>query len=67
MLSVERIQKEHGGRICRRCINELYRTRLKPNNCLYDGPYPRVCPVCGETHHIVYGFTVSGSLKVLFK
>lgn len=65
MLSAKRIRDQHHDYICRRCINKIYRVRLKQDQCKYGYFYR--CPVCGEDHHMVVGFKGAGKLKMFFR
>ena len=65
MLSAKRIHKKYGDNLCRKCINELYRTHLTRENCVYGYIYN--CPHCGEMKNIVIGFKGGGKLKMLLK
>ena len=66
MITIKDIQREYGQCICRRCINKLSNASLKRTDCVYNS-YAGTCPVCGEIRNIVYGFRLSGILKLLGK
>lgn len=56
-----------GKTICRRCINREYGVELKPEDCVYDIPFPARCRNCGEMRNIVTGLRLRGKMKLLFK
>ena len=62
MLTTKPIVKKYGGNICRRCINEAYKTSLRHKDCNYGRS--GVCPRCRAIRHIVSGFTFSGMKKM---
>ena len=49
--------------ICRRCINDIHNTHLKPEHCLYDH-YRYNCPRCGAYSHIVKKVTFAGHVRM---
>ena len=63
MLTNEKIIKQFGRNICRRCINKSYNISLLNTDCYYNFPYPQKCPCCNEMKNIVTGFRLSGYLK----
>ena len=65
MLTAEKIKKQKGDYICRRCINRIYGTNLEREDCKYG--YFAVCRGCNNDANIVVGFTLSGQMKVLLK
>lgn len=65
MLTPERIRKQYGDYLCRRCINRLYGLNLEKEDCRYGYYYK--CRQCQQERHIVVGFTASGKLKTLLK
>lgn len=67
MVNMERIKREFGIPICRRCINEEYHAALTPKDCVYGNPFPHKCPRCGETRNIVTDLNLSGKWKLLFR
>ena len=65
MSVMDRVRKEFGNYVCRRCLNEVYHAKLEPVNCEYG--YFYTCPRCHENHHIVVGLKMSGHGKLLFR
>ena len=65
MLTAEKIRKQQGDYICRRCINRLYKTNLERKDCLYG--FFAVCRCCDKEANIVTGFTASGKMKLILK
>lgn len=49
-------------RTCRTCLNQIYKVKLKPKDCVYDD-YPHVCSRCKEMKNIVSDIK---TLKKLF-
>ncbi len=66
MVSMNRIRKELGQQVCRRCINQKYKVNLEPQDCDYY-IYPAECSVCKQASNIVTGLRASGKLKMLTK
>ena len=68
MVTIEKIKKEFGFRVCLDCLNRRYRTHLTENDCRWADFYPQMCHRCGKlTDDIIIGFNWSGKLKLLFK
>ena len=67
MISMDKIRKEYGGYICRRCLNEIYHTNLTPRDCIYETIYLRECKRCHKSGHTVEGLNKKGMLKTLLK
>ena len=67
MINYQTIVEQYGGGICRRCLNRSFNVRLLPRDFTYDSPEARPCPCCGNIHHIVDGFRLTGKLKLLGK
>ena len=65
MLTAEKIRKQQGDYICRRCINRLYDADLERKDCLYG--FFALCRCCKKEANIVTGFTTSGKLKLILK
>ena len=63
MLTTGPIRRRYDGNICRRCINQAYKTSLRHRDCKYTKS--DLCPRCGERRHIVSGFTLGGMRKML--
>ncbi len=60
------LNKEIGNvypEMCRRCINDIHNTHLKPEHCLYDH-YRYNCPRCGAYSHIVKKVTFAGHVRM---
>jgi hypothetical protein len=66
MVSMERIHRELGQEVCRRCIAKRYNVSLLPEDCWYD-TYPHPCSICGEVHNIVIDLKRSGRRKLFFR
>ena len=66
MVSMDRIHRELGEEVCRRCIAKRYNVSLLPEDCWYD-TYPHPCAVCGEVHNIVIDLKRSGRRKLFFR
>lgn len=62
MVTMKKIRKLYGGKVCRLCINETYNIHLLNTDCIY-GMYPAKCAKCGEMKNIVTDFRLSGYLK----
>ena len=66
MIDFGKIKKEHGGMICRACLNNEYGLNLTPKDCdYYDGR--RKCASCRYAKHVVKGLKLTGKMKTLFK
>ena len=65
MLTAEKIRKQKGDYICRKCINRIYEVNLERKDCRYG--YYAVCRCCNNDANIVVGFTLPGQLKLLLK
>ena len=66
MVNMDRIRRELGESVCRRCISGFYRVDLQPEDCWY-ATYPHPCDHCGQIHNIVVDLKLSGKRKLLFK
>ena len=65
MITGNRIKKDFGDYICRKCINKHYDVSLEQEDCVY-GYYYR-CRSCKETQNIVIDLKLSGKLKTILK
>lgn len=67
MVTIKKIRRLYGGKICRSCINKTYNTHLLNTDCIYGILYPSKCAKCGEMKNIVTALRLSGYLKSLAK
>ena len=66
MITMEKIRRDFGGNICRRCINETYRVQLRSHDCWYEY-YPHACPRCKEIQNTVNDLKLPAKLRLLLK
>ena len=67
MINIDKIRREYGGNICRRCINVEYDVELNPDDCIYEDMSLCECSRCHNSSHLVSGLSRSGKLKTIFK
>ena len=66
MVTIKKIRKEMGFRVCLDCINQRYHVHLTEDDCLYAGLYPQMCHQCRQlTDDVIRGFRWTGKLKLL--
>ena len=65
MASIKKIKRRFGENICRRCINDIYRTDLTRKDCVYG--YKADCSCCGEYQNIVIRVRLGGRIRLLLK
>ena len=67
MVTIKKIRRLYGGRVCRSCINTTYNIQLLNTDCKYGLLYPSQCVKCGEMKNIVTGLRLSGYIKSIIK
>ena len=65
MISINKVYRDHGGPVCRSCLNTMTKAHLRRKNCWY-APYPGICPRCQvDNKNLVVKLKLSGKLKTL--
>lgn len=68
MVTIEKVRKELGYRVCLDCLNKRYHSHIKWYDCIWSDTYPQICHQCKLlTDDVIMDFNWKGKLKLLFK